>query len=82
MKLLINGKEAKEGMEVTTFRGEIYILTGWRAPNERLGGMNGKVYCKSKEDYENNKFGCCEWYPSVIGGEFIEEYEGEKCDFK
>lgn len=73
MKLIINGQEAKEGMEVTTFRGETYILTGWREPGQRCGGMNGKVYCKTKEDYEANTIWNNEWYPSVIGGKFVEE---------
>lgn len=72
MKLMINGQEATKGMEVTTFRGEKYILSGWRAPGEICGGMNGKVYCKTKEAYEKNDMFCNEWYPSVIGGEFVE----------
>lgn len=70
MVLFINGEEARLNMEVTTFRGETYILTGWRAPGEICGGQNGKVYCKSKEDFEKNTVWCNEWYPSVIGGEF------------
>ena len=73
MKLIINGKEAEKGMEVTTFRGEKYILSGWRAPGQMFGGMNGKVYCKTKEDYEQNTPWCNEWYPSVIGGKFVED---------
>lgn len=73
MKLMINGKEATKGMEVTTFDGEKYILIDWRAPSERYGGMNGKVYCQTKERFENNGFHCNEWYPSVIGGKFVEE---------
>jgi len=74
MKLMINGEEAVKGMEVTTFRGEKYILSGWRAPGEICGGMNGKVYCKTKEDYEAKKFGCeREWYPGVIDGKFVED---------
>lgn len=75
MILMINGKEATKGMEVTTFRGETYILDGWRAPNEINGGMNGKVYCKTKEDYENNSLYCHEWYPSVIGAQFVEKQQ-------
>lgn len=73
MKLMINGKEATKGMEVTTFRGEKYILMDWRAPGERLGGMSGKVYCQTKEEFESNSIFGNEWYPSVIGGEFVEE---------
>ena len=73
MKLMINGQEATKGQEVTTFRGEKYILCGWRAPGEICGGMNGKVYCKTKEEYESDKFGFeREWYPDVIGGKFVE----------
>ena len=70
MILFINGEEAKLNMEVTTFRGEKYILTGWRAPGEICGGQNGKVYCKSQEDFEKNTPYSNEWYPGVIGGEF------------
>ena len=73
MRLIINGQEAVKGMEVTTFRGETYVLTDWRAPNEKFGGMNGKVYCKTKEAYEANSMYGYEWYPSVIGGEFVED---------
>jgi hypothetical protein len=72
MKLLINGKEAKEGMLVKTFKGEDYVLIDWRSPEENLGGKIGKVYCKTKKDYDANKFGCREMYPTVIGGEFVE----------
>ena len=71
MRLIINGKEAQKGMEVTTFRGETYILDGWRAPGERFGGMNGKVYCIPQKDYENNTPNFTEWYPGVIGGKFV-----------
>ena len=67
MILFINGEEAKLNMEVTTFRGEKYILTGWRAPGEICGGQNGKVYCKSQEDFEKNTPYSNEWYPGVIG---------------
>lgn len=75
MKLMVNGMEATVGMEVTTFRGEPYILTDWRAPGEICGGSRGKVYCKTKEDYESDRPFSCEWYPSVIGGEFVKESE-------
>lgn len=73
MKLIINGKAAIKGMEVTTFRGEKYILSDWRAPGEICGGMNGKVYCKTKEAYESNSIFGNEFYPGVIGGKFVED---------
>ena len=73
MTLLINGQKATKGQEVTTFRGETYILTGWRAPGELNGGMNGKVYCKTKEHYEEKTVWEREFYPSVINGKFVEE---------
>ena len=73
MVLLINGEEAVRNMEVKTFRDETYILTDWRAPGENMGGQNGKVYCKSQEDFDKNRPYANEWYPSVIGGEFVRE---------
>lgn len=44
MKLIINGMEAIKGMEVTTFRGEKYILTGWKEPHKAssAGGCSAK----------------------------------------
>lgn len=71
MKLIINGKEAYEGMEVETGSGEKCILTGWREPVYE--GKSGKVYCKTKKDYENGEFRTNEWFANVVGGEFIEE---------
>ena len=71
MKLIINGKEAYKGMEVETRRGEKYILTGWKEPTYE--GKSGRVYCKTKQDYENRKFRTNEWFAGVIGGEFVEE---------
>ena len=33
----------------------------------------GELYCKTKEDYESDKFGSeYEWYPGVIGGKFVD----------
>ena len=43
-----------------------------------MGGMSGKVYCKTKEEHENKSINCYEWYPSVIGGEFVAESELEE----
>ena len=71
-KLLINGREAVKGMEVTTVRGEKYILQGWREPGAICGGMTGKVYCQTIADYNAGTLYCFEWYPTVIGGEFVE----------
>lgn len=68
MKLLVNGKPAEKGMEVTTFRGEKYILEDWREPHK--AGSTGRVYCKKKGELFHN-----EWFPGVIGAEFVERKE-------
>lgn len=65
--LMVAGVPAKKGMEVTTFRGEKAILVDWRAPGERCGGMNGKVYCQTEGSQHTN-----EWYPSVIKAKFVQ----------
>ena len=68
MKLMINGIEATKGMEVTTFRGGKYVLTGWQEPYKT--SSTGRVYCKPKDDYENGTGWDYEWFPSVVGGSF------------
>lgn len=70
MKLMINGMEATKGMEVTTFRGEKYILTGWKEPHK--ASSTGRVCCKTKNDCENDTEWVHEWFPGVIGGKFEE----------
>lgn len=70
MRLMIRGEEAQKGMKVTNFRGEEFVLIDWRSPTEPLGGATGKVYCQTREEYEEKKITCYEWYPSVIGGIF------------
>lgn len=68
MKLYIRGSEAHIGMEVTTFRGEKAILTGWQEPKHY--GSTGRVCIKEEgADWTSR----C--YPSVIGAEFREEDE-------
>ena len=74
--LLINEKEGrvlKKGEEVTTFRGEKAVLKDWREPGVIGGGMNGKVYCDTKT--KDGKPFSNEWYPSVIGAEFVDAKE-------
>jgi len=63
MELYVNGKLAQKGQEVTTFRGEKAILTGWKEPHKT--SSTGKVYItKIKTGYEG------EYYPSVINAKF------------
>lgn len=56
-------------MEVETRRGEKYILTGWKEPVYE--GKSGRVYCKTKKDYENGEFRTNEWFADVIDGKFV-----------
>jgi len=64
MKLYINGTPAVKGQEVTTFRGEQYILVGWREPQH--SGSTGRVYIR-------NENGEREFFPSVVDGRFEED---------
>jgi hypothetical protein len=57
-------KPLKQGQEVTTFRGDKGTLTGWRAPDN--AGSSGRVWVDRGQ-------GVQEYFPSVIGAEFIEE---------
>jgi hypothetical protein len=64
MKLMINGQPARVGMGVEDFRGNKYILTGWREPHKP--SSTGRVYVKeSPDDFAS------EYFPSVVGGEFV-----------
>ena len=63
MKLMIKGKEATVGMEVTDFRGDKAKLLSWREPHKP--SSSGRVYVK----WENGGTG--ESYPGVFGGEFV-----------
>lgn len=62
MKLMINGKEAVIGQEVST-RNEIGILKGWAEPYKP--SSTGRVYVKLDGDDHDSSF-----FPSVIGGEW------------
>lgn len=62
MKLMIKGKEATVGMEVTSFRGEKAKLISWTEPHKP--SSSGRVYV----EWENGRTG--EYFPSVIGGNF------------
>lgn len=62
MKLIIKGKEATVGMEVTSFRGEKAKLISWTEPHKP--SSSGRVYV----EWENGSTGEC--FPSVIGGNF------------
>ena len=62
MKLMIKGKEATVGMEVTSFRGEKAKLISWTEPHKT--SSSGRVYV----ELENGSIS--EFFPSVIGGTF------------
>lgn len=62
MKLIINGKEAELNQKVSLRDGE-GTLIGWRAPG--YGSNGGRVYIQQK-DWKQ------EFFPSVVGGQFIE----------
>ena len=64
MVLYINGVKAEKGMDVKTFRGEPYKLTGWKEPQH--SGSTGRVYIT------DGKFST-EYFPSVVGGEWKDE---------
>ena len=55
--LMINGKPAEIGQEVTMHSGEVGILEGWREPHKP--SSTGRVYVNGNE-----------YFPSVIGGKF------------
>jgi hypothetical protein len=66
MILMINGKPAAKGQELTAFDGEKMILKGWAEPKHP--GSTGRVYVQCNGwDFE------WEYYPSVVGGKFVEE---------
>lgn len=56
-ELIINGKPAKVGQEVTMHNGQTGILEGWKEPTHPAS--TGRVYVDGKE-----------YFPSVIGGKF------------
>lgn len=62
MKLMIKGKEATVGMEVTSFRGEKAKLLSWTEPHKP--SSSGRVYV----EWENGSTG--EYFPSVFRGNF------------
>jgi len=68
MELYIKGKIAVKGQEVTTFRGEKAILTGWREPQH--AASSGRVYITI---YEEDGTYNGEFFPGVIGAEFKED---------
>jgi len=67
MKLINSNtlREIKIGDSVQTFRGERGILTGFTEPHKP--SSTGKVYVNTGGDFDN------QWYPSVIGGQFVNE---------
>jgi hypothetical protein len=65
MILVIDNKKVEVGQEVTSFRGEKYILTGWKEPHKP--SSTGRVYLKLKD---GSTF---EFYPEVINAKFIIE---------
>lgn len=71
MKLYVNGKEATEGMQVQTFRGESAVLISWHEPGTVSGGNGGRVYICEEGGYEGM------YFPSVIGGKFIDESKAD-----
>lgn len=72
MKLYVNGKEATEGMQVQTFRGESAVLISWHEPGTVSGGKGGRVYICEEGGYEGM------YFPSVIGGKFTHENEADR----
>ena len=62
MKLMIKGKEATVGMEVTSFRGEKAKLLSWTEPHKT--SSSGRVYV----EWEDGATG--EYFPSVFNGKF------------
>lgn len=62
MKLMIKGKEATVGMEVTSFRGDKAKLLSWTEPHKP--SSSGRVYV----EWENGSTD--EYFPSVFSGEF------------
>jgi len=65
MRLMINGKEAVIGQEVTTFCGKKGTLTRIDKPHKP--SSTGRVYI---DDEDGNFMG--EYFPGVIGGKWIE----------
>lgn len=63
-----NGSPLKVGDLVTTFRGEIGVLTGWREPAH--SGSTGRVYV-SDVGSEYHEY-AHEWFPSVIDAHWEE----------
>ena len=65
MKLIIRGKEATVGMELTSFRGEKAKLISLREPHK--ASSSGRVYVELESGFK------MECFPSVYGGNFVEE---------
>lgn len=69
MKLIYEatGLEPKVNEEITSFRGETYILTGWREPHKP--GSSGHIYVRYPD--EPGGVMSAEYYPSVFDMKFV-----------
>jgi hypothetical protein len=63
---MINGTLAVKGMEVTDFRGEKAILTGWREPHKPSSSGFVQVRLIGGRELDT-----MEYYAEVFGGKFI-----------
>ena len=64
-----SGKEVKPGMNVLSFKGEIFKVTGFLSP--RYMGCTGRVLVRKPEDppLPSNEYMC---FPSTFGLEIVE----------
>lgn len=64
LKLMIEGKQARQGQEVTSFKGKKYTLLGWKEPTCQ---KDGRVYVIDRDGVIR------EMFPAMICGVFILE---------
>lgn len=64
-----SGQEVKPGMNVLSFKNEVFKVTGFLSP--RYIGCTGRVLVRKPEDLAlpHNEYMC---YPSVFGLEIVE----------
>ena len=62
----------EEGDEVISFRGEHYVVTGWREPQH--AGSTGRVYVKSTDHPSS-----LEYFPSVFDLKFVHKDDVRIC---
>lgn len=72
MKLVIKatGEEVQIGQQVTTFRGDLVQVTGWKKPHKP--SSEGKIYVADVALEQPSPSDIREYYPGVVGAMWVE----------